>query len=252
MLILRLRLGALRMPYKQVFAHLYPQADRLLEECVSLLADGRLNIDCGAAEQIDIGLTESVSLSKVVMAGNRAYRRAFSPDGRYQLELDFYEHSGLTEYWLIHTDAATGRVRRAKLNTELPGLSLAAPRITIAPGGSYFIVDDSGVLRLYSTAHMADVGVFQVAFPNTENTVIALAATPDDRLIVALSMWKDIVLYDVGQRRVVFVRQIRDSLGWYDSQPAHILITQNAEAIVSLGVSDSTLSINIFQFLSLI
>lgn len=241
------------MPYKQVFSQLYPASSaHLLDEHFFVLADGRLSIQVGGtAEQIDIETDTASQLSDVVMAGKGAYRRALSPDGRFRLELDFFQRGALTEYWLIHTDVATGRVRRIKLNTELPGPSLAAPRVTVSPGGSFFLVDDSGVIRLYSAAHLTEVGVFEVAFPHTENAVIALAVTTDDRLIAALSLWKDIVIYDVERRRVAFVRQIRDALGWYDPHPAQILLVGNADAIVSAGASQDALSVNAFQFVPL-
>ncbi len=105
---------------------------------------------------------------------------------------------------------------------------------------------------------MIEAGTYQIANANTENRVLALAVSADGRLIAGLSSWKDIVLYNVAERKVAFVRQIRDGIGWYDSSQAYILIAGDAEAIVTLGISQqanaegkSYLSLNAFQFISL-
>ena len=88
--------------------------------------------------------------------------------------------------------------------------------------------------------------------------MLALAVSADCRLVAALSVWKDIVLYNVAERKVAFVRQIRDGIGWYDSPRAYILVAGDAEAIVTLGISQqgnaegrSYLSLNAFQFIAL-
>src|SRR5262249_48137102 len=123
---------------------------------------------------------------------------------------------------------------------------------------NYFIVDDGGTVRLYSAAHLVDMGAFQLAHTDTENRIAALAASSDERLIAGLSSWKDIVLYNVPERRVAFVRQIKDSVGWYDPSEAHIVVIGNAEAIVTVGLShaagrpdDPLVSVNAFRFISL-
>src|SRR5262245_33164566 len=211
--------GECPLPYKQIFGRLYQAnalGDRDLNDLFTLLPDGRLSIRLAdAPDVVDIAIKEPV-LSSMIFAGNHAYDEAVSSDGRYRLQIDTFLHQGVNEFWLIHTDQANGKFKRAKLNTEWRAEGHYRPRIAVSPGGAFFLADDSGTIRLYSVAHLLDTGVFQVAHSNTENRVVALAVSADERLIAGLSSWKDIVLYSVPERRVAFVRQIKDSVGWYD------------------------------------
>ncbi len=229
------------MPYKQIFTRLYDAAnlgDQSLEEALALLPDGRLSVGLAAsADVIDIGINEAY-VSTEVLSGDEMSESAETPDGRYFVEVATYPHEGTNEYWLSHTDQANGKFKRAKLNTEWRTNGMTQPRVVVSPGGSYFIVDDSGTVRLYSAPHLLEAGAFQVAHINTENRIVALAVSTDERLIVGLSAWKDIVLYSVADRRVAFVRQIRDEIGWYDPNNAHIMLVGNAEAIVTIGIAD--------------
>ncbi len=240
------------MPYKQVFAHLYPGfTDISIAERLLFLPDGRLRVQIGSQpEMLETGFAQSVLPSQQVLDGKRLYHQATTPDGRYTLELAFYERNAITEFWLIHTDVATGRVRRAKLNTESETPSQATPRITVSPQGRFFLVDDNGVVRLYSAAHLTGAGVFQVAHANTENQIIALAVSASEKTIIGLSQWKDIVVYDTEQQRVSFVRQISDALGWYDPVPAYVLLVGDTDLILSVGAAQGTLSVNAFQSVS--
>jgi hypothetical protein len=247
------------VPYKQVFVRTYPSSavgSRDLGDLLELLPDGRLNIRLAATpEVIDIGVHESIQ-STVVMAGDQPFQEVETPDKRFRLAIETFLHQDVTEFWLIHTDKANGKFKRLKLNTEWIKERHALPRVAVSPHGSFFLADDSGTVRLYGAAHMVDMGAFQVAHPNTENRIIALAVSTDESLIAGLSSWKDIVLYSVMDRRVAFVRQIKDSVGWYDPGQAHILVTGNADAIVTVGLSqkggaEANLSVNAFRFVPL-
>ena len=248
------------MPYKQVFVRTYPSSavgSRDLGDLLELLPDGRLNIRLAAApEVVDIGAHEAIQ-STVILAGDHAFQDAETPDGRFRLAIESLLHQDVTEFWLIHTDKANGKYKRLKLYTEWIEKGHTPPRVAVSPGGSFFLADDSGTVRLYSTPHMVEMGAFQVAHANTENRIIALAVSTDESLIAGLSSWKDIVLYSVPNRRVAFVRQIKDGVGWYDPTRALILITGNADAIVTVGVSrkasqdETNLSVNAFRFVPL-
>jgi hypothetical protein len=247
------------LPYKQVFGRVFPTdalGDRELNDLFALLPDGRLSIQlANAPEVVDIAIKEPV-LSTMIFAADMANDQAETADGRYRLQIDTFPHHGTNEFWLIHTDQANGRYKRAKLNTEWQTEKHYRPRIAVSPGGTFFLADDSGTIRLYSAAHLVDIGAFQVAHSNTDNCVVALAVSADERLIAGLSRWKDIVLYSVPERRVAFVRQIKDPVGWYDPSLAHILLAGNAEAIITVGVGQAPnaapgLSVNAFRFIPL-
>ncbi len=249
------------MPYKQVYARLY-SSDALLDldlgDVFTFLPDGRLSIGVEATPDIvDLG-DHSPGSSSIVLSGDAPYQEAETSDGRYHVEIETFDHQGTTEFWLVHTDKANGKFKRAKLATEWHSPGRFRPRITVSPNGSLFVADDCGTVRLYSAAHLLESGTFQVAHSNTENRIIALAVSADERLIVALSSWKDIVLYNVPERKVAFVRQIKDNLGWYDMDLGHILITPNAEAIITVGANQDVgdeeaakFSINAFKFIPL-
>ncbi len=250
------------MPYKQVYGKLY-SGDSLGQqtpgEVLALLPDGQLSVQlAGRSEVLNLGVAHP-SASTLVMSGDLPFQFAVTPDGRYSVEISPIEHEGTTEYWLIHTDQANGKFKRAKLSSEWRAAGTGnQPRVTASPDSAYFIADDSGTIRLYSAPHLIEAGTYQIANANTENRVLALAVSADGRLIAGLSSWKDIVLYNVAERKVAFVRQIRDGIGWYDSSQAYILIAGDAEAIVTLGISQqanaegkSYLSLNAFQFISL-
>ncbi len=230
------------MPYKQVFAHVYDTAPGTPSPAsfASILPDM-------PAELLASTSMSSNNLSTLVLEGSASASKAVTPDNRYRLELDFFSRNGLTEFWLLHTDAATGRVRRAKLNTESQGVTPNVPRLAVSPRGNFFLVDDSGVVRIYSAVHLSELGVFQVAHSGTENAIIALAVSADEYWIGGLSRWKDIILYNLVQRRVSFVRQVRDPLGWYDRQPAQLLLSGGADVIITVGANGRTLSANAFQ-----
>ncbi len=252
-------IGECPLPYKQIFGRVYQAdalGDRELNDLFALLPDGRLSIQLAKTPEVmDITLKEPV-LSTMIFTGGLAYDEALTPDGRYQLQIETTPHQGVTEFWLIHTDRANGKFKRAKLNTEWESKGRYRPRIAVSPGGAFFLADDAGTIRLYSAAHLLDIGAFQVAHSNTENRVVALAVSADERLIAGLSSWKDIVLYSVPERRVAFVRQIKDTVGWYDPSLAHILLAGNAEAIVTVGVGQASsaqpgLSVNAFRYIPL-
>jgi hypothetical protein len=245
------------LPYKQIFARLYPgnAADvRPLTDLVSITPDGRLNISFSASlEFVDLEVKQR-GLSTVVLSGNAVCQSARTTDGRYSVEVATFVHQGVTEYWLIHTDNANGKFKRAKLASEYRPNG-AAPRVVVSPGGTYFLVDDSGIVRLYTSAHLLEAGTFQVAHANTENQIMSLAVSADEQLVAGLSSWKDIVLYSVTERRVTFVRQIRDGIGWYAPDRGHILVVGSGEAVVTAavnipkGTAPTQLSVNAFKFI---
>jgi hypothetical protein len=239
------------VPYKQVFAHLYTAGIADLNpigEAMSILPDGDLKVNLGSRllpEIVALGVP-NVALSRLVMANEGNQQTVASPDGRYQVEVDTFVHEGITEYWLIHIDKANGKFKRAKLASDYRSPA-QGPRVAISPRGSYFMVDDSGTIRIYSTPHLVEAGVFQIAHASTENRIVALAVSADERMIVGLSCWKDIVLYSVTERKVVFVRQIRDGSGWYDARYCSIMLLGNTQAIATIGSSSNPGSVNSLQ-----
>jgi hypothetical protein len=78
-------------------------------------------------------------------------------------------------------------------------------------------------------------GVFQVAHAGTDNRIESLAISASGNIIAGLSRWKDIVLFNVPERRLDLVRQIRDEVGWYDQGPGLIMLANDARAIVTVG-----------------
>jgi WD40 repeat protein len=250
-----------RYSYKRVFARLYPisaLSSREPGDWLSLLPEGRLSIRLATApEAIDIGVGQPAS-SSVVLAGTSAQAEAVTPNGRCRVEIGTFEHDGVTEFWLIHTDQTSGKFKRTKLITESTGQGHASPhispRVAVSPGGTFFLADDSGTVRLYDAAQLLNIGTFQVAHAHTDNLIAALAVSADERFVAGLSSWKDIILYNVPERQVVFVRHIEDDTGWYDPASAHILIAGDAEAIATVGVSSDVsrrdnvgCSVNVFQ-----
>ncbi len=243
------------MAYRQIFAQLYPASESLnpLAERFALLPDGRLSVHIAeVAEVVETAWSVAEPTSTLVMDGVMGYRSAVTRDGRFRLELDFFTRNGRIEFWLIHTDSATGRVHRVKLNTEAEQMPQNPPRVTVSPRGDFFLVDDSGTVRLYDAPYLGEIGVFQIAHANTGNAIIALTVTPDERFVAGLSLWKDVVVYDVNARKVTFVRQIRDTLGWYEREPAYLMLAYDAALILSVGMSNATLGVNAFQFVSLV
>jgi WD40 repeat protein len=246
-----------RYSYKHLLARSYPISavgSREPGDLLALLPDGRLSIRLATApEAIDTGVRQ-LTPSTVVLRSTLSHQEAMTPDGRYRAEIGTFDHGGVTESWLIHTDQTTGKFKRVRLTTESTGQAQFSPRIVVSPGGAFFLADDSGTVRLYDTANLLDIGTFQVAHAHTDNRIAALAVSADERFVAGLSSWKDIILYNVPERQVVFVRHIQDSTGWYDPALAHILVAGDAEAIATVGVSGRAdpqdavnCSVNVFQ-----
>ncbi len=245
--------------YKQVFTRLYPTGallDRPLSDAVAFLPDGRLAIRlANKPEVIDLGVQQPAP-SVILLTGDESAQDIETPDRRYRLEIDTFPQGDVTEFWLIHTDLANGKFKRVKLNTEWANhAGRIRPRLAASPKGTFFLVDDSGVVRLYSAAHMLEIGTFLVAHPHTENQIVALAVSAGEQIVAALSSWSDVFLYSIPERRVVFVRNIRDGIGWYDPNYGYVLVTDDVQAIVTIGVSsaeyspqrESRLSVNAFR-----
>ncbi len=235
--------------YKRVFASLYSPdvlAKRPFGEAFVLTPGGRLTVQFGTPpDVIDLGL--HLPIQSAVVLGAASSQEATTPDGHYRLAIDSFEQDGGVEFWLIHLDQAKGKFRRAKLSADRQ----VPPRIAVSPGGTFFLADDHGTVRLYDAATLHDLGVFEVAHAYTENRIAALAVSADDRLVAALSSWKDIVLYHVPERRVVSVRHIDDPVGWYDQ--AFILIAGNGAIIVTAGRivgQNAAVSVNVFRYTS--
>ena len=246
-----------RTTYKHLLARSYPISavgSRDPGDLLTLLPDGRLSIRLAAApEAIDIGLRQH-TLSTVVLRSTLPHQEATTPDGRYRVEIGTFDHGGVTESWLIHTDQTTGKFKRVRLTTDSTGPVQFSTRIVVSPGGRFFLADDSGTVRLYDTANLLDIGTFQVAHAYTDNRIAALAVSADERFVAGLSSWKDILLYNIPERQVVFVRHIQDSMGLYDPALVHILVAGDAEAIATIGISGSAdrqdaanCSIHVFQ-----
>ncbi len=238
--------------YKRVFAHLYAPdilANRPFGEAFALLPDGRLSVQLASPpDVIDLGLREP--LRSVAVLDNGSGQDASTPDRRYRVEIDTFEKDGAVECWLIHIDQSSGKFTRAKLSAESdPGQR--PPRVAASPGGTLFLADDHGTVRLYDAVTLHDQGVFEVAHAFTDNQIAALSVSADDRFVAALSRWKDFVLYHVPERRVVAVRHIDDPAGGYDQ--AFIVIAGHGAAIGTIGRligRNAAVSVNIFRRVS--
>ncbi|MEP7284574.1 MAG: hypothetical protein ABI947_02245 [Chloroflexota bacterium] len=248
------------MPYKQIFARLYPAHDlatQTMSDLLTFLPDGRLNVAFSAVPEIvDLGL-QAPTLSTLVISGAMRgnFQSATTPDGHYTLSIDTFPYLDKTEYWLTHTDHTNGKFKRAKLTSEGLPNQPNQPGVVASPAGTFFLVDDSGTVRLFRAADFEEAGTFQLTHANTANFIVALAVSDDDQFIAGLSSWKDIVLYNVGARRVAFVRQIRDGVGWYDLDLGYIIMVNSTEAIITVGISQSAndeqnarFSVNAFRF----
>jgi hypothetical protein len=210
-----------------------------LTRAVALLANGRLRLALnGEPMLIDLGVAAAVERSTLLFADQQT-ETATTPDGRYVLTLEAYQRGLHHEFWLQHVDLVEGGLRRLKLHTELPtsnnghAETARTPRLSVLPGGTLFLADDGGIVRLYDAMTLAEAGAFQVAQPGGENCTIALAAGPDGGLIAALSALKTVVLYSLSARRTIFVRQIRDASLCYAPHGATISFTHDAALIVT-------------------
>jgi hypothetical protein len=248
------------VPYKQIFGQTYPATalkNSPANDVLSLSADGHLSIGRSddddaspdAAGMVDIGAQAAVTSVQVLGFGDA--QQATTADEQYYVRIETFVHDGSREFWLIHEDRTTGKFKRLKLNAQ-GKFKTGKPRITVSAGSGLFLADDAGTIRVYRTDTMADLGAFQIAHIDSENQVVALAVSSNERLIAGLSSWKDIVVYDVQQKRIVFVRQIKDSVGWYVAALAQILLISEAEVIATAGLGrDSSgqpsLSVNVFR-----
>jgi hypothetical protein len=225
--------------YKHFFSRLYDDVavgSHDLRKAVTFLPDGHLRVHLSLVpDVVDLGV-QKVSTSAMLLLGRIPQEAVQTFDGRYQVQIESAESQGMTEFWLIYTDQVSGKFKRVKLSSEGHAPGSNRPRVSQTPSGKLFLADDCGIVRLYDTSQLAEVGVFQMAHPDSENQVIALAISADEQYIAGLSSWKNLVLYNVVERRVIFVRQIRDKVGWYDLSSALILLTADAEVIVTVGI----------------
>ncbi len=172
--------------------------------------------------------------SQVVLAGQSPDRVA-TPDERFSMRLIVRPFGSHREFWVEHTDERARRSYRVRLSTEVDSDSPNRPRLAVIPQADLFAVDDDGIVRLFTTRHCMAAGVFQVAHAGTDNQIESLAISASGNIIAGLSRWKDIVLFNVPERRLDLVRQIRDEVGWYDQGPGLIMLADDARAIVSVG-----------------
>lgn len=237
--------------YKQIYTGLYPGNTQ-----AEMLPDGRLRLVEPPQDGQILDLHASAPCDSVlIMADGDPFLGAITPDGRYRLAVELVKNQDQTEFWLVYADTILLRFQRRKLNTELQQPRGAAPHVAVTPGGRYFLANDAGVIRFYNTADFIETGAFQIAHPDTDNRLLALAASTDEQLVAGLSSWKNIVLYSVPERRIIFVRQIRDQLGWYDAGTAQIFFTPGAQLIITLGSSstpggEAICAVNAFRLVS--
>ncbi len=238
--------------FKRVFARLYsPEslANCPLDQSIDLSPDGHLAVRLSTPpDVIDPGVRQPIRSVTVLRDG--ACQDATTPDGHYRAEINTYEQGSVVEFWLIHLDQTTGSFKRAKLSAG-SRVSHRPPRLAASPGGSFFLADDNGTVRLYDAVQLHNLGAFEVAHASTMNGIVALAVSADDRFVAALSSWKDFVLYHVPERRVVSVRHIADPVGWYDQ--AFILILGNGAAVVTAGRimgQNAAVSINVYHYIA--
>ena len=252
------------MPYRLAFSRIFPLSDlgdRSLEHAFRLGDDGSLIIDLdGGQERLPL-VTDPARLpctpSTLLIAGETP-DQVITRDGRFSVRILTRPFGSKQEYWLQHTDEWASRSYRVRLSAEVRPESLQRPRIALSPQADLFIADDDGTVRLYGVRHFMTAGVFQVAHTSTDNQIVALAISAAGTLLAGLSRWKDIVLYNIPERKLEFVRQIRDQTGWYDQGPGLILLAGDGEGIVTVGTGRDVeaaqdgppvLSVNGFQFI---
>lgn len=251
------------VPYKHTFSRQYPVAalgDRPLDEAFTLEADGRLTINLDDQSETIALLDEGQYASSLPIFTHDNGEWAMTQDQRYGVQIVTQAFGNTQEYWLHHVDRATGRNRRIRLSTEYNADDSRRPRVAVSPKGYFFIVDDDGTLRLFIPKHLTAAGVFQVAHANTDNTIVSVAISAEEKLLVGLSSWKDIVLYNIVERRLVFIRQIRDEVGWYDQGPGLIALAGEGEAVLTVGIGSPhgtspqnmpVISVNGFRYVAL-
>ncbi len=242
------------LSFKRIFTRLIDQSavgGRPLSDAVFFSPDGSLSIQLGDTPETLEMDTTALQNSTLLIAGKETPTLISTRDERYRIELDRIQHRDLTEFWILLADHEASRIRRFKLNTEWRTPKDYAPRIAVSPDDKLFVADDCGIVRLYSAPDLENIGTFQIAHPETGNHIAALAISVGGRYIVGLSSWKNIVLYNVPEQRVVFVRQIQDSVGWYHPLSAYILVSPEAEVIVTVGLGqvqgNPVYSVNAFR-----
>jgi hypothetical protein len=254
------------VPYRLAFTRIFllsDLGDRSLEHAFTLDERGALNINLDSSQEILPVVTDHSRLpsppSTLVISGDTP-DQVITRDGRFSVRILTRPFGNKQEYWLQHTDEWASRSYRVRLSAEVRADDRQRPRIALAPGADLFIADDDGTVRLYGMRHFMTLGAFQVAHSSTDNQIVALAISSAGTLLAGLSRWKDIVLYNVPERKLDFVRQIHDQVGWYDRGPGLIMLAGDGEAIVTVGVGQDieaahdappVLSVNGFQFIPL-
>jgi len=254
------------VPYRLAFTRIYPLSDlgdRSLEHAFSLDDRGALSIDLDSGQETLPIVTDPgrkpYPPSTLVIAGDTP-DQVMTRDGRFAVRILTRPFGSKQEYWLQHTDEWASRSYRVRLSAEVHPDAHRRPRIALAPRADLFVADDDGTVRLYGVRHFMTAGVFQVAHTSTDNQIVALAVSSTGTLLAGLSRWKDIVLYNVPERKLDFVRQIHDQVGWYRREPGLILLAGDGEAIITVGVGQDVeadpgmppvLSVNGFQFIPL-
>ena len=237
--------------------------DRSLEDAFVLGETGSFIINLASVQEAIPLITDGSRLpcrpSNLVLAGDTP-DQVITRDGRFSVRVLTRPFGDKQEYWLQHTDEWASRSYRVRLSAEVRPDNLYRPRIALAPGADLFVADDDGTVRLYGVRHFMAAGVFQVAHTSTDNQIVALAISHSGKFLAGLSRWKDIVLYNVPERRLDFVRQINDQVGWYDQDPGLIMLAGDGEGIVTVGIGQNVdaaldappaISVNGFRFIPL-
>jgi WD40 repeat protein len=226
--------------YKQIFSLQYPVAalgGRPINSAVVPRSDGTVELVLnGLPTSIPLVDSATPCTWSTLIFPRNASATISTDDSRYRAAIVQQEFETHAEYWIEHTDWAAGRSHRVKLSA-VPGQSAGwEPALAISPRGHYIITDDDGTVRLYAADTMIPAGAFQVSHVSTDNRITALAITPDETIVAALSSWKDVVLYSITERKIIFVRQVRDPVGWYDQGPGMIGVAQEGIAILAVGI----------------
>src|SRR5512143_562215 len=170
--------------YKHVLARLYSPdvlANRPFGDAFVPMPDGRLTIQLGTPpDVIDLGVRQPIQ--SVGVLDNASRQEATTPDGQYHVEIDSFEQDNANESWLIHTDQASNKFKRAKLSTERH-IGQRPARIAASPDGTFFLADDHGTVRLYDAMTLHGLGVLEVVHASTENRILAAAVSADDRFV---------------------------------------------------------------------
>lgn len=231
--------ASVQVPYKQILSKLYPLrslGDRPLDSGFSFTESGQIRIHLsGHKETLALFEAHATSQWSTSQLDIMLSTYAETPDRRVAVKIVEQQYESSKEYWLHYANHETGQKQQVQLASNSSGTGARRPRVAISSQGQWFVADDGGTVRVYAARNFTEAGAVTVAHASQDNRIISLALSPDETLLAGLSTWKDVVLYSIAKRRLLFIRQIRDELGWYEQEPGTVLISADGSAIITIA-----------------